>query len=300
MIRKLVYLGLWFVRARFMGRQAPLQTVLFISDKCNLSCRHCLVYRHEQPHIKSYEQIGEELKYSYRIGSRFVDFEGGEPTLWRDGRHDLNSLIRLAKQIGFFSTTITTNAQQPFSGSEADSIWVSLDGLGDYHDDIRGPGSFDRLCRNIATAAHPHLSVNMVINARNYTSVEETVKFARDSPHIRSISLNFHTPYAGTEDLFLDQEKRLEVIDRIISLKRQGYPIMNSVSGLRLMRFPQEGRKRQCWVTNFIMPEGERLEECQGKTAGVCESCGFAMAGEMQAVFSFKPDTLLAGMSLRL
>jgi MoaA/NifB/PqqE/SkfB family radical SAM enzyme len=299
MIRKLVYLGLWFVRARFMGKRAPLQTVLFVSDQCNLSCKHCLVYRHEHPHVKSYEQIREELEYSYRMGSRFVDFEGGEPTLWRDGNHDLNSLIRLAKQTGFFSTTITTNAQQPFSGSEADSIWVSLDGLRDYHDDIRGYGSFDRLCRNIAAAAHPHLSVNMVINARNYTSVEETIQFARDSPYIRSISLNFHTPYAGTEALFLDWEKRSEVIDLMIRLKRQGYPIMNSVSGLRLMRLPQE-RKRQCWVTNFIMPEGERLEECQGRTAGVCGSCGFAMAGEMQAVFSFKPDTLLAGMSLRL
>ncbi|MDR3137486.1 MAG: radical SAM protein [Tannerellaceae bacterium] len=300
MIRKLAYLGLWFVRARFMGRQAPLQTVLFISDQCNLSCKHCSVYRHEHPHVKSYEQVREELEYSYRIGSRFVDFEGGEPTLWRDGDHDLNSLIRLAKQIGFFSTTITTNAQQPFAGSEADSIWVSLDGLGAYHDDIRGAGSFERLCRNIATAAHPHLSANMVINARNYTSVEETIQFARDSPYIRSISLNFHTPYAGTEDLFLDQERRSEVIELIIRLKRQGYPIMNSVSGLSLMRFPQENGKRQCWVTNFIMPEGEKLAECQGRKAGVCGYCGFAMAGEMQAVFSFKLDTLLAGMNLRL
>ncbi|MDR3129034.1 MAG: radical SAM protein [Tannerellaceae bacterium] len=300
MIRKLGYLGLWFVRARFMGRQSPLQTVLFISDQCNLSCKHCLVYCHEQPHIKTYKQVKEELEYSYRIGSRFVDFEGGEPTLWRDGDHDLNSLIHLAKRIGFFSATITTNAQQPFSGSEADSIWVSLDGLGVYHDDIRGSGSFDRLCRHIATAAHPHLSVNMVINVRNYMSVEETVRFVRDSPHIRSISLNFHTPYAGTEALFLDRERRLEVIDLIIRLKRQGYPIMNSVSGLRLMYLLQQETKRQCWVTNFIMPTGERLKECQGKIAGVCGSCGFAMAGEMQAVFSFKLDTLLAGMNLRL
>ncbi|MDR2791380.1 MAG: radical SAM protein [Tannerellaceae bacterium] len=297
-VRQLTYLAQWFVRARFFGRRTPLQTVLFVSDRCNLSCKHCSVYRHDHPQVKSYEQIGEELAYSYRLGSRFVDFEGGEPTLWHDGAHDLNALIRLAKKIGFFSTTITTNAQQDFSDSIADAVWVSLDGLGDYHDDIRGKGAFERLTRHIAASSHPRLSVNMVINSRNYTSVEETIRFARSNPHIRSISLNFHTPYTGTEDLFLDWAMRSAVIDRIIDLKRSGFPVMNSVSGLRAMR--RNTFKRQCWVTNFILASGERLDTCQGQSAGVCGQCGFAMAGEMHAVFGFKPDTLLAGMNLRL
>ncbi|MDR3250312.1 MAG: radical SAM protein, partial [Tannerella sp.] len=236
MIKSFLYMPWWFFKARFLGVKKPLQSVLFISDKCNLTCKHCTVYRLANPNVKSYQQIRDELIRSYRLGSRFVDFEGGEPTLWHDGDEDLNSLIRLAKGIGFYSTTITTNAQKPFTGSEADSIWVSLDGLGDYHDDIRGKGSFDRLVKNIATANHPRLSVNMVVNSRNYPSVEETVEYAESNPHIRSISLNFHTPYAGTEDLFLDWDRRREVIDLIIRKKKAGYPIMNSVSGLKLMK----------------------------------------------------------------
>jgi MoaA/NifB/PqqE/SkfB family radical SAM enzyme len=297
-MRQLIYLAFWFLRARFLGRRAPLQTVLFVSDRCNLSCRHCSVYRHEQPHVKTYEQIRQELEYAYRLGSRFVDFEGGEPTLWHDGEHDLNALVRMAKRIGFFSVTVTTNAWQDFAGSEADSIWVSLDGVGRYHDDIRGQGAFERLVRNVAAAAHPRLSVNMVINARNYPAVEETVRFVRDNPHIRSISLNFHTPYAGTEELFLDWDTRAAVIDRILQLKRSGFPVMNSFSGLRAMR--RNTFTPQCWVTNFILPDGRRLSRCQGFDAGVCTRCGFAMAGEMHAVFAFKPDTLLAGLNLRL
>jgi MoaA/NifB/PqqE/SkfB family radical SAM enzyme len=294
----LFYLPWWFFKARFLGQKSPLQTVLFISDKCNLACKHCSVYQISNPHIKTYEQIKEELVYSYQLGSRFVDFEGGEPTLWRDGDKDLNSLIRLSKAIGFFSATITTNAQLPFQGSEADSIWVSLDGLGDFHDEIRGKGAFGRLVKNIATANHPHLSVNMVINSRNCTSVKETVEFAKNNPHIQSISLNFHTPYAGTENLFLDWDKRLEVIDLIIGMKKSGYPIMNSVSGLKRMK--DNRFKKQCWVSNFILSDGTRLPECQGKTAGVCDRCGFSMAGEMNSVFNLKPDTLFAGMKLRL
>jgi MoaA/NifB/PqqE/SkfB family radical SAM enzyme len=297
-MKSLFYLPLWFFRAKLLRQRRPLQTVLFISDKCNLTCKHCSIYRLANPHIKSYEQIKEELLYSYRAGSRFVDFEGGEPTLWRDGENDLNSLIRLAKSIGFFSTTITTNAQLPFSGSEADSIWVSLDGLGNYHDEIRGKGSFDRLVKNIATANHPHLSVNMVVNAKNWPSVEATIEFAQNSPHIQSISLNFHTPYEGTESLFLDWGKRIQVIDLIIKKKKAGYPVMNSVSGLKLMK--HNSFKKHCWVSNFILADGIRLPECQGKTAGVCDRCGLAMAGEMHSVFNLKPDTILSGIKLRM
>lgn len=298
-MKSFFYLPLWFFKARVLGIKRPLQTVLFISDKCNLACKHCSVYRMTNPNIKSYEQIREELEYSYRLGSRFVDFEGGEPTLWHDGEKDLNSLIRLSKKIGFYSATITTNAYMPFAGSEADSIWVSLDGLGEYHNDIRGKGVFERLVKHIKEANHPRISVNMVINSRNYTSVEETIHFAKENPDIQAISLNFHNPYPGTEHLSLDRETRARVIDLIIQKKKAGYPIMNSVSGLKLMKNPASFKK-ECWVSNFILSDGRRLTECAGKTAGLCDSCGLSMSGEMRSVFSLKPDTIFAGMKLRM
>ncbi len=297
-MKSFIYLPFWFIRSKIFGKKKPLQTVLFISDKCNLRCKHCSVYKTDNPNVKTYEQIRAELEYSYKLGSRFVDFEGGEPTIWHDGPEDLNSLIRLSKEIGFFSATITTNAQQPFAGSEADSIWVSLDGLGKYHDAVRGEGAFDRLVKNIAGANHKHLSVNMVINTLNYESVEETIRFAKENPDIEMISINFHTPFEGTEHLFLDWEKRIQVIDKVIAMKKSGFPVMNSVSGLKLMK--DNNFKKECWVTNFIMSDGSRLDECQGKSAGVCDQCGFAMSGEMRSVFNLKLDTIFAGMKLRM
>ena len=127
-MKKLFYLGWWFLRARLFGRKAPLQTVLFISDICNLRCKHCSVYELKNPHNMTYEQVRDHLQKSYDAGSRFVDFEGGEVTIWKDGDKRINDLLDLAKEIGFFSCTITTNAQLPFAGCKADSIWVSLDG----------------------------------------------------------------------------------------------------------------------------------------------------------------------------
>ena len=219
--------------------------------------------------------------------------------MWRDDQNrNLNSLIRLSKEIGFFSATVTTNAAMPFRDSEADSIWVSLDGLGEYHNTIRGNGVYERLVKNIADSGHKDLSVNMVVNNINYKSLEETIEFAKSNPHIKSISINFHTPYEGTEDLMLDWDKRVEAIDKVISFKKRGYPIMNSISGLKLMKHNKF--KKYCWVSNFIMVDGTRLDECPGSIAGMCDKCGFCMAGEMHSVMTLKPDTVFAGLKLRV
>ncbi len=292
------YLAKWFIKARFFGKQNPLQTVLFISDECNLRCKHCNVYSRSTPIIKTFEQVKEELEYSYNIGSRFVDFEGGEPMIWRDGDKDINDLIALAKKIGFYSTTVTSNAQLPLNRCQADSIWVSMDGVGEFHEAVRGKGTFAKLEKNIAESNHKALSVNMVINSNNYTNVEDAIRYAKNNPAIRSISLNFHTPYEGTEDLYLEQSLREQVIDKIIEMKKAKFPIMNSISGLKLMK--QNNFIKCCWVCNFILPDGTHCVECVGKTAGMCDKCGLCMAGEMRSVFDFKLDTLSAGLHLRV
>lgn len=297
-LSQIFYLGWWWFRAKFFNRRKPLQSVIFISDRCNLSCRHCNIYNHKNPVNKTYEQIGEELRYCYSLGSRFVDFEGGEPFLWSDRGLDVNDLCDLAHKIGFFSCTVTTNAQKDFSGSRADSIWVSLDGIGEYHDKIRGEGAFERLEKNVAACGHPAVSANMAINSINADDVEEVIRYVRDSPYFKQVSLNFHTPFPGTESLFVDMERRNEIIDKIIAYKKKGYPIMNSVSGLKRMRTLKF--KKACWMSNFIYTDGTRMAECAGSSVGICDKCGFCMAGEERAVLNLCPDTLLAGLSLRV
>lgn len=218
--------------------------------------------------------------------------------MWREGDRDLNSLIRLAKEIGFFSTTITTNAVMPFNGSEADSIWVSMDGYGEYHDRVRGKGVFEKLVKNIEASGHPNVSVNMVISKLNYESVDQSIEFVKNNPYIKSISLNFLTPYPGTEEHMLDWDTRRAIIDKIIAYKKKGYPIMNSVSGLKKMK--DNNFKKYCWVSNFITVDGTKSPDCGGTALGLCDRCGYCMAGEMNSVMSLKPDTILAGLKLRM
>ena len=105
--------------------------------------------------------------------------------------------------------------------------------------------------------------------------------------------------YRGLGELVisLDMETRAIIIDRVIEYKKKGYPIMNSVSGLKLMKTNQF--KRRCWVTDFVYPDGSR-GLCVGHGTEKCDQCGFCMAGEMASVFSFRPDTIFAGLKLRV
>jgi len=295
---KFLYLPFWFFKTRILGKKIPLVSVIFITDKCNLQCKHCCIYAQTNPITKSYVQVEDDLRYCYRQGARFVDFEGGEPTLWREGGKNLNDLIDLAKKIGFYSTTVTTNAQRDFSDCKADSIWVSLDGYGKFHDEIRGQGAFDNLVKNIEKTSHPHISVNMVVNTLNFSSLDDTMEFVKNNPKIEQISINFITPYQGTEYLMLDMNRRIEIIDRIIDYKKRGYPIMNSVSGLKNMK--NMNFKKYCWISNFVHINGTKTADCGGSSLGLCDQCGFCMAGEMNAVMSLTPDTILAGLKLRL
>ena len=296
----------------FFGRRAPLQSVIFILDKCNLRCKHCSVYAISTPRIKTLQQIREELEYCYAQGSRFVDFEGGELYLWQDktvpGRtYDINDVVDLAHEIGFWNVTITTNAQLPFVGTHANQVWVSMDGIWEWHDNIRGKGTFERLERNIALYAQAKgkapVCVNMVINNENYESIDAVMEYVKSNPDIDQISVNFHTPFSETEQLFLSPEIRNDVIDRLLDYKKCGYPIMNTRSGLLAMKM-RDGKTvctdRYCWITNFIFSDGSRSPKCMGYTWGVCDRCGFSMGGEMSAVGKMKIDTLISGLKLRI
>lgn len=302
MIKQLFYLGQWFVRARFFGRKAPLQTVLFITDKCNLRCKHCSVYGSAGYRQRKFEDILEDMKASYKAGSRFIDLEGGEPTLWKEDGKTINDIIDAAMKMGFFSVTVTTNAQQDFSWINPNSIWVSMDGVGEYHDRVRGEGAFARLEENIRKSGKRHICVNMVVNTLNWESLDAAMNYARDNEAIEQISINFHTPYPGTEYLMLPVEKKVELIDKVLEYKRKGYPVMNSYSGLKRMKRNALGKiqlGKECFVTNFIYPDGSR-GLCVGYGTDKCKDCGFCMAGEMSSVFHFCPDTLLAGFRLRM
>ncbi len=302
---ELLYFPIWYFKIRVLKKQIPLQTVIFVTNECNYKCKHCCVDK-SAPHSMSYNEIKEHLIYSYKCGSRFVDFEGGEagrgkyseksdtPLGEITGEYKtINDLCALAKSIGFYSTTVTTNASYDFSFLNADHIFISLDGI-KAHDIIRGEGAFEKLKENIAKFPYPErVSANMVINPINKDEISDVLEFVQNSPYINGISFNFYNPVNGETALCIN--KREDIVNTILKYKKNGYKILNSKRGLKYLIRPDF--KKDCWITNFITLDGKRYSGCPDKT--YCNICGLGMGGEMRALYDFNIETILSGLKLR-
>jgi len=281
---------LYFLRhnleSRLLGRRNPLLAGFKLTDRCNLRCRACPFWKRTGQDMPL-AQVNDVLDRLYRAGVRLLILEGGEPFLWRDGDHRLEDVVASARG-RFFCTGIVTNGLLPIE-TQADIVWVSLDGLRESHNSNRGP-TFDRVVANIQASGHPKIFANVTINKLNWRDMPDLVKFLADK--VKGITIQFYYPYEGTDDLLLPLPKRRQVLDQLIELKREGYPIADSVSTLQALR----DNRWRCfsWLISSVEPDGQVTFGCylKNRAAVHCEQCGFAAHTEISMAYNWNLATL--------
>ena len=280
----LLKLSAFGVSTVLFRRKKPILGTIILTDKCNLSCKHCAV-NNLTAAVHPYKHIRHEMKQLYKMGIRILFFCGGETFLWRDGENDLRGLVKEAKEMGFFIVNVVTNGTFPIDLPEADLILLSLDGGRENHNIIRGD-TYDAILENIREATSNNICLYMAINKINKNDIWEVCETAKTEPNIRAVSFNFHTPYPGTEDLKLsvtDKEDCCRVITNYINNK---YPIFNLKSAFPyLINNKFKTPCRQC-----VVMENGKLSIC-GRCvdiSGLCDECGYFFAAEYSLVFSGK------------
>ena len=293
-LNELAYFTGYGFKTLILQQRKPLIAGMPVTDVCNLQCKHCVVANVGRGHYP-FAKIEELLRHFYDIGVRIIYLQGGEIMTWRDGAMDINDIIRSAHQMGFFKVAVVTNGTLGIA-SEADLMWVSLDGSEAVHDSIRGTGAFAKVMKNLAETKHWRVSLNMTINRLNSGEVEAVAAIARDLPTVYGVSFNFHTPYPGVEDICLPTEERAEIIDRILSLKRQGFPILNTRAGLKAMK----ANRWQRPISTIQLVEKDRIFECcwGREQPGVCEKCGYGVIAELSQIVHGNIPTILESLSL--
>ncbi len=278
---ELAYFAYYGFETLVLGRKKPIVAGIALTDVCNLQCKHCVVANVGRGHYP-FARIEGFLQHFYRAGARIVYLQGGEIMTWRDGSKDVGDVIRRAKEIGFFKVAAVTNGTMGITSS-ADLIWVSLDGSEPVHDAIRGQGSFAKLMKSLEETRHPHVSANMTINRLNVDEVEKVAFLAKSIPTLRGVSFNFHVPYPGVEHIFLPLDERAKVVDRILDLKRAGYPVLNSRAGLVALK---ENKWRRPLSVIHLVENDHIYECCWGREQpGVCDNCGYGVIAELSQVF---------------
>ncbi len=285
---KASWFGLKYVAAHHLsGRATPLIRGLVLSNRCNLKCRHCRVSERGSRDL-SFQEVTSAINAYHSQGGRCLYLEGGEPFLWHDGRHDLNDVVDYAHQQGFLTVVIYTNGTFPIR-TNADTVFVSIDGLRDTHDELRGR-SFDRIIRNIQASSHPSLYVNYTINSLNKSELTAFCQCMEGIERVRGTFFYFYTPYYGYDPLYIAPEGRRRILEELLELRRH-YRVLNSRAGL--LSALRNDWKRPLSVCS-VYESGVVYECCRySGDPELCAQCGYLSYVEIDQTLKLKPSAVL-------
>lgn len=283
----------YYVQCRIFGRRSPILAGFKITHACNFHCRHCPFWSKAEPTPLPFEKIVTIFSTLRNKGVRILILEGGEPFLWKDHARTIRDVVREAKKY-FFSVGLVTNGTFPLD-LPTDVLWVSIDGLKDAHAQIRG-AAFERIVQHIEQSPHPNMLANITINTINHQNINDLVKYF--SARVKGFTIQFHYPYDGDTALCLSSEQKNNVLSELLGLKRQGYPILNSVTCLEALR--NNSWRCEDWMIANVEPDGQINFGCYVKNRGAvnCSWCGFAAHTEISQAFQLHPGPMLSGIKI--
>jgi Fe-coproporphyrin III synthase len=270
-----------------LQRPEPLIYGIALTDRCNLQCRGCHVSNTGRRDM-TWKEVQTAMQDAWRRGFRELYFSGGEPMLWHDGNHTLTDAIREAKQTGFFHVHVYTNGLLGIE-TAADLVWVSMDGLPGVFDRRRG-NHFQQVETIVRTASFPRVAVIYVIDRNTAEGVEPFLHWVQDTKFpVVGVMFYFHTPYYGRDELYLTEDERAPIIDRLLKCIRAGLPVINSWAGLLALKSGNWPRRFP--VASVIDVDGESV--CCRASDEVCPDCGYAACTELTEFQRLRPSALL-------
>ncbi|AZR74385.1 hypothetical protein BBF96_13910 [Anoxybacter fermentans] len=164
---------------------APVKVFLSITDYCNLKCKHCFG-DYGQGSQMSFDRVAEIVQQLKEVGVFEVSLTGGEPLL----HPDLYKIIELLIDSGI-NIQICTNGTV-ITDEFIDIVKqyknhflrlsISIDGIPEVHDRIRGTGTYNKIMSNIKILQKHNIDFgfNLVLNNLNVWTIKEFLNIMYD------------------------------------------------------------------------------------------------------------------------
>ena len=233
-------LALSLAWARLFGLNVPFVVILSVTAKCNASCDYCLDGCNVQYVRKEIRELSTEQWFFIidelaGLGTKRIAITGGEPLL----RKDIGKIVAYIKKNGISCGMNTNGFLVPDRIEDIrklDTINISLDGDKDSHEANRGKGTFKKVMEAIEvvkTYKIP-LHINTTITKNNMHSIDYVMESAEKIGclvQIKPVYRRYRRIPGDIDNNFPEQlkrQERVEVINRIISYKKKGYPVFYS------------------------------------------------------------------------
>lgn len=259
--------ALWQIRVQ----KRPFVLSHAVNARCNMSCSFCDYWKKvgEEP---TKEEIFKLLDDAKEFGIGVYNAWTVEPLL----RKDLPQIMAHAKELGMI-TSMVTNGKLLYERVEelgdVDYLSVSVDGIKSYKE-IRQM-DFETLLKGLKKAIEVRIFqnrknpilMNCVLTGKNLDDIETLILLAKEL----EVKVSFepvHKFPGISEEVWneigiRDIEKFHNTVDRIIELKEQDYPIINSKTYLKMVKNGEMDYK--CRATGIIMniTHDGTLETCR-------------------------------------
>ena len=250
-----------------------------VTDNCNLRCKHCYHFNDEKYFkTKDLPLVIWKKRFLelHKSGIRFMLLVGGEPALRKD-------VLMLANQI-FPVNYVITNGTLKIPESFKHLLFVSLDGMKETNDFIRGKGTFSKIMKNYSQ--DKRVAINITLTKDNYKELEDVVKLAKENG-FRGVVCNIcASGIDATVPMAVKKNERKIIINELNRVKSK-YPdhFLLTKSMINWYEFPDH--IGFCYwgdeVLHFDVAWNRR--RCFGSNAD-CSNCG-CLAGAMQNPLQF-------------
>ena len=253
-----VYSGLI---SNLLGAKVPFFCGHKLTYNCNLRCKMCPFWRRPSPD-PSLAQEKAVLEQIYNSGAVGVAFEGGEPLL----RSDLVDILAFSRSLPLHTSLITNGTLLESRIDEIAPyingvIYVSLDGLEETHDAIRGvSGSFRKSVRGICAAKEKvPVTINTTVMAENVDEIKSIVELAKDLG--TKISVAVAHEYCNSNASSPVDSQISKIAHILMEMKREGYPVVNSMGYFKVIAKEKKWRCKP-WTMINIDPHGRAVLPC--------------------------------------
>lgn len=194
-----------------------MQIYLLLTEKCNLNCKMCI--RGDKNSNELSIGMLDEIKNVQEFQEHDVVVTGGEPTLCSDFEKIVYKLAEIAKTVSICSNGMNDSYIQDGFFKPNMKVQISLDGTEEYHDVIRGKGSFNKIIRTITKLdklSVPY-SVASVVSKKNISCMFALSDILKDFKNMQYWTISYEMPFGNASfDDMMSTENWNAFVDKML------------------------------------------------------------------------------------
>lgn len=233
-----------------------------VTENCNSRCIMCNAWKNKFTNELSTKEMKDVLHQLRNIGTDTLIILGGEPLL----RPDIGAIIKEASLLKFQTILLVTNGllleekAKELLENGVTHITVSVDGIGDTHDTIRGvKGGFDKAIRGIETVqklkrdVNPNVAVTlitMLLMKQNIDEIPQLIKLSHDLNihwdfNLLDCNLDIFSEIPFSEILVNDKEEIDKTINYLRKVRKESPGLISSIACKHVLEYARRYFKRE-------------------------------------------------------